>query len=251
MKFALLDGVRAEAAPGLSGLCPLCSAVVIAKCGTLRVWHWSHRGRLHCDPWHERETLWHLGWKNRFPIEWQEVSGYAPDGEKHVADVRTPYGRVIEFQHSPIVMEERHAREAFYGPMIWVIDGLARKRDLRSFEKTLYPYCRDQPIFGGYEIECALLRDWARRPVDVFFDFGIRDTDTASYGGPVLWHLHPTREGRIILTPILYTAFVTALISGTDFPRVRIEHRPSPQPMVPLPGFERYLRRLARSRRRL
>lgn len=250
MRFALVEGRRCPAGPGLSGYCPLCGATVIAKCGTLRVWHWAHKGRLHCDPWKERETEWHLDWKNRFPTEWQEVVGYAPDGERHIADVRTPNGRVIEFQHSPIAMDERCARESFYGPMTWVVDGLARKRDLKNFEKTRYPHRRDQPIFGGYEIECALLRDWARRPVDVFFDFGVVEPDVATYGEPVLWHLHPNREGRVILTPVPLATFVAALHNGMDFLRVRIAHRPAPQPTMPLPGFQRYLRRMARSRKR-
>lgn len=250
MKFAAFDGQRIEAAPGLSGLCPLCGAIVIAKCGALRVWHWAHKGRLHCDPWYEREGPWHIAWKALFPIEWQEIAGQAANGEKHIADVRTPQGRVIEFQHSHIAMEERLAREAFYGQMIWVVDGLARKRDHKTFFKTLFPHRRDQPIFGGYEIECALLRDWGGCSVDVFFDFGEREEDGRHYGGPILWHLHPNLGRRVALTPILRTAFVTTLHNGVDFQRVSIQHRPAPQPPIPLPGFTRYMRRLARSHRR-
>lgn len=252
MKFALFDGHRIEAERGLSGICPACGAAVIAKCGALRAWHWAHKGRLHCDPWWERETEWHLGWKNTFPAEWQEIVSHAPDGERHIADVRTPHGRVVEFQHSAIDADERRAREAFYGPMVWVVDGLKRKRDLASFERTLYPHRRNQPIFGGYEVECALLRDWARRPVDVFFDFGAREDDVTGYGGPVLWHLHPNTQGRIILTPVPLAEFVAALHNGAAFRRVVFERTPTPAPRisVPLPGFQRYLRRLARSRRR-
>ncbi len=56
-----------------------------------------------CDPWWENETEWHRKWKGNFAEEWQEV--ILTDGitdEKHIADIRTPYGLVVEFQHSHI-----------------------------------------------------------------------------------------------------------------------------------------------------
>jgi competence protein CoiA len=42
-KFALVDGERREARPGLSGKCDYCEQAMVPKCGRLRVWHWSHR----------------------------------------------------------------------------------------------------------------------------------------------------------------------------------------------------------------
>jgi len=53
-----------------------------------------------CDNWWENETQWHRDWKNHFPVEWQEVVQIAEDGEKHIADVKTSEGWVVEFQHS-------------------------------------------------------------------------------------------------------------------------------------------------------
>ena len=53
-------------------------------------------------------------WKKCFPEEWQEVVHFAEDGEKHIADVKTPSGLVIEFQHSAIKPEEQLSREGFY-----------------------------------------------------------------------------------------------------------------------------------------
>jgi hypothetical protein len=44
-------------------------------------------------------------------------------GERHIADVKTERGLVIEFQHSQMPVEELQAREAFYGSMIWIVDG--------------------------------------------------------------------------------------------------------------------------------
>jgi len=47
----------------------------------------------------------------------------AADGEIHRADIKTPTGIVIEVQHSAMTDAERQAREAFYGNLVWVIDG--------------------------------------------------------------------------------------------------------------------------------
>lgn len=111
MRFALIDNKLVEASPGLKGLCPGCAQAVIAKCGTLRIHQWAHRNNKVCDDWWEPETLWHRSWKSNFPREWQEI--FLPDeqtGEKHVADVRTSHGLVIEFQHSHIDAKERASR---------------------------------------------------------------------------------------------------------------------------------------------
>jgi class 3 adenylate cyclase len=51
MKFAVVEGERREAQPGLSGKCPVFGDAMIAKCGNYRVWHWAHRGTRTCDPW--------------------------------------------------------------------------------------------------------------------------------------------------------------------------------------------------------
>jgi hypothetical protein len=74
------------------------------------------RSRL--DPWWEPEAEWHWAWKNEFPVDWQEVIHLASNGEKHVADVKTQVGTVIEFQHSFLKPEERISREVFYRKMV-------------------------------------------------------------------------------------------------------------------------------------
>ena len=139
MRFAGVDGQLQEAQPGLSGECPHCGGPMVAKCGEarLRVWHWAHKGRRHCDPWKEPETPWHRAWKNLFPAEWQETTCLAQGGERHIADVKTAGGCVIEFQHSPIKPDERRSREAFYRPMHWVVDGMRGKRDRAQFFRAV------------------------------------------------------------------------------------------------------------------
>lgn len=123
MQLALVDGVRTEAFPRGRGQCPTCGAALIAKCGPRIIHHWAHAGRKDCDPWWENETEWHRQWKNHFPPECREVHHVAPDGEIHRADVKTPTGIYIEFQHSAMTDAERSARERFYGNLVWVIDG--------------------------------------------------------------------------------------------------------------------------------
>ena len=133
MRFAISDHAKLEAKPGALGRCPSCRADLVPKCGTRRVWHWAHKGRRHCDQWWENETPWHRKWKENFPSEWQEVAVRGADGELHIADIKTPSGLVVEFQHSSISTFERQSRELFYGNMIWVLDGLRTKSDRHTF----------------------------------------------------------------------------------------------------------------------
>lgn len=54
-------------------------------------------------------------------------------GEKHIADVCTKYGLVIEFQHSYICPEESLSRERFYKNMVWVVYVTRLQRDFVRF----------------------------------------------------------------------------------------------------------------------
>src|SRR6187551_3463787 len=125
MIYAYVDGEKCAPTPGAKGLCPGCSAVVLAKCGRINAWHWSHTAR-DCDPWYEPESIWHWKWKDRWAREQQEVV-MGP----HRADVQTHTGLVIEFQASPISPQEIEERENFYGKMIWVLNGEDFKRRLK------------------------------------------------------------------------------------------------------------------------
>ncbi|WP_341703299.1 competence protein CoiA family protein [Ferrovibrio sp.] len=255
MRTALINGFRTGAEPGLVGECPGCGAAMLSKCGKRRIWHWAHRGGRHCDHWWEPETEWHVNWKNRFPIQWQENVRWAEDGEKHIADIMAPDGRVIEFQHSPIDRHERGSREAFYRSMVWVIDGLSRKRDQKAFANTLYRLNLQAPVYSGHSLECALLRDWEGNTADVFFDFGARNEDITTFGAPILWHLHPNTLGRILLTPVATDFFVKAFLDAKPLPRILVKpNPPTPGPVLPVSGYPgtlgRYLWHQAKRRRR-
>ena len=100
MKYALINGLKVQAAIGAKGYCPSCGKELIAKCGERKINHWAHKGTRICDSWWEPETEWHRSWKNKFPHNWQETSFIDEQtNEKHIADVLTNQGLVIEFQH--------------------------------------------------------------------------------------------------------------------------------------------------------
>lgn len=121
MKWALSNNERIEATPNSKALCPVCNNEVISKCGTIKIWHWSHLSNKDCDNWYEPESEWHRNWKNLFPKEQQEVIT-KKENKYHIADIKTKNGLVIELQNSSISSEDIEKREKFYENMIWVLN---------------------------------------------------------------------------------------------------------------------------------
>lgn len=175
MKYALENDQRIEPRPKATATCPCCDSDVIAKCGDIKVWHWAHKSKQMCDHWWENETPWHRKWKNKFPDKWQEQIHIADDGERHIADVKTPSGFVIEFQHSPIALEERTYRENFYEDMCWVVDATRLKSDAAKFNRAptlsnlTYPTLLSENVPVNFFP--SLLKWYSAKPA-VFFDFG-------------------------------------------------------------------------------
>lgn len=196
MQFALVNNERTAPASGLSGSCPACGGSMIARCGQQRVHHWAHRGVRNCDSWWEPETPWHRAWKGWFPEAWQEVILHAPNGEKHIADVRTEHGVTIEFQHSHLRPQEREARERFYGNLYWVVDGSRLVRDLPRFAQG---FSSLQTVGKGWHVapfpDELFPKDWLDCNVPVLFDFegavGCSE-ETVKFTRP-LWCLLPGR----------------------------------------------------------
>jgi len=122
-------GGRIKASPNKEGYCSLCNEELIPKCGSVKIWHWSHKINTDCDDWYELESEWHIKWKNEFPKEGQEVKV-----ENHFADIKTKEGLVIELQNSPLSAETIHEREQHYKRMIWVLNGetLAKGLEIRK-----------------------------------------------------------------------------------------------------------------------
>lgn len=189
MRFALVNKQKVEPQPKLHGICPHCSGAVIAKCGRVKVWHWAHKSKIVCDPWWENETEWHRTWKNNFPKEWQEISAVDPKtGETHIADVKTPYGLTVEFQHSPLRLDELMAREAFYGNMIWIVDGLRGELDLSFFQMGLgrEPIQKNPLAYGFHWLgRSKIMHNWSDAKSRVFIDFG----NNLTMGKHTLWRL--------------------------------------------------------------
>lgn len=197
MKFALAGSLRVEAYAEGRGMCPNCNGEVIAKCGTHRVAHWAHLGMRDCDTWAEKETDWHRAWKNYFPVVCQEfIQHDEQSGEKHIADVRTPHGLVIEFQHSQLDPQERQARERFHGNLIWVVDCTRLQRDYPRFNKGKVDL-RDTNMQGFFLLafpdECFPPM-WLDSSVPVIFDFrGVDDSQPPDAFRDGLWCLLPGR----------------------------------------------------------
>jgi len=263
MKFSLVNGQHQEAQPNLSGKCPACGHPMVAKCGEVKIWHWAHKRRRPCDPWWENETEWHRAWKGQFPDDWQEVVHRDKNGEKHIADVKTDQGWVIEFQHSTIKPDERRSRDTFYPKLVWVVDGARRKRDRTQFLnawKEGKPVDANSLVRRAFSDKCVLLREWSGSHAPIFFDFGEE----------VLWWLFSKiPNGPVYIAQFLRTEFIEILRGGAsqmarDFEelvkdlsklvadyeshlRAQALKRARPQP---LRGFQRYSARRNKLRRR-
>jgi hypothetical protein len=204
MKLALVNGQRQEAQPNLPGKCPICDHPMVAKCGDVRIWHWAHQGSRSCgDRWWENETEWHRAWKDRFPIDWQEVIHHAETGEKHISDVKTDRGWVIEFQHSYLKPDERRFRDAFYPKLVWVVDGTRRKRDRAQFLKALndgVSVGNNSMVRKVFSDDCALLREWADSNAPIFFDLGEMQ--------PLWWSFAKSGNGWAYVAPYPRAQFI-------------------------------------------
>jgi competence protein CoiA len=176
MQYATYRGERIEAeATGDRASCPVCGAMVLAKCGQIVVHHWAHEAAGDCDPWAEPDTAWHRHWQEAAPEDRREVTR-----GPHRADVVTASGMVVELQHSSISVEEIAAREAFYGRMTWLFDAAdayeqdrldIRWRDYRS--RSAGPYIRGVSFRWKHPRKSVA---WCERPV--LLDLG---------NGLVLW----------------------------------------------------------------
>lgn len=228
MKFALVNGDKTEAQPGLKGSCVYCQSDTITKCGAVKIWHWAHKSKFSCDPWWENETPWHRGWKNLFPKEWQENSHTdSATGEKHIADIKTDKGFVMEFQHSAIDPNEIASREHFYKNMVWVVDGTRLPRDYRRFCKGATDFDSGDEyaeagssiwngIFMTYFPEECFPERWGTSSVPVYFDFqGIDPLDQPDEKRASLWGLLPGDiDGYAVVVKLRRKDFMECLLTA-------------------------------------
>jgi hypothetical protein len=237
MRFAIINDEKTAPQPKLHGHCPHCGEEVISKCGKVKVWHWAHKSREVCDPWWENETEWHRAWKDNFPKEWQEISALDPEtGETHIADVKTPHGMVVEFQHSVMPIEEMAARERFYGNMIWIVDGLRGELDLSYFRMGLGSTpIQTNPLAYGFAWygKSRIMHNWSEAKSRVFIDFG----DSLTKGPPVVWRLvlfdKEQKQGAV--GPYPKHLLIEAILRGQE---IGVTYLPTPEenPATPKSG---------------
>lgn len=126
----IFDSLRNKAVPHARSSCPNCNTPLIAKCGSIMIWHWAHETLEHCDDWWEPISEWHLAWQEKVLEECREVRvGH------HIADIKLSSGRVVEIQHSSLSVEIMQEREEFYGDMVWIFDGRPFLKSLLINEK--------------------------------------------------------------------------------------------------------------------
>ncbi|SDE00015.1 Competence protein CoiA-like family protein [Mucilaginibacter pineti] len=132
IRYANVNGEIRVPETGLKGYCPGCGNPVTAKCGFIKIHHWAHLKHMDCDRWWEPMTQWHLDWQDNFPKEWREkIFRNEITGEFHRADIQTPEGITIEFQHSHLSTGELLSRNNFYKKLIWVINAQSFKNNIR------------------------------------------------------------------------------------------------------------------------
>jgi len=224
MKYALVNNEKVEATKGAHGICQVCGSELIAKCGEIKIHHWSHKSKRNCDPWWENETEWHRTWKNRFPEPWQEtVLKDTNTGEKHIADVRTKDGFVIEFQYSHINSNEQKSRELFYKRMVWVVNGVRRKTDYKRFGKCLNDFISTNQrgiFFVPFPEEC-FPSSWINKTVPVFFDFEDVPDSNPRLTKNAVWGLLPgQQQGKSIVLCVSKDQLVEFAMNGNLFEKL-------------------------------
>lgn len=217
MKFAILNGLRVGPEKRLAGaICPICKQPVFARCGEIRLPHWAHKSVIDCDPWKENETQWHRDWKDLFDDMQEQV--HENGGVRHLADVKTPDGTIVEFRHGVINDEGKRTRAAFFGRrMLWVVDCVNRPNALARFRDNRHTLLREHipgyEVFSTEEPGKCFPRSWVNCNRFVIFDFGEID----------VWCLFPRNEDkdRAVFMCLKKGDFVAAVKDGYEKLRER------------------------------
>lgn len=118
---ALIEGrmTRADKDGPRRAACFECGNEMIAKTGDIQIWHWAHKAR-NPECGLAAETEWHLTWKACGLPGTQEV--WSEDRCRR-ADILTPAGIAVEFQHSSLPWDEVRDRQADWDHrLVWVFD---------------------------------------------------------------------------------------------------------------------------------
>lgn len=134
----------------------------------------------------------------------------AQTGEKHVADVRTGNGMVIEFQHSVISFREARSRERFYPRMMWVVDLNRNPTEARRFRslRELLDFPAVSPTLSlPWPRRSKLFETWSHATVPVLFDPG-QEQDLWRYIGFKGQDIEHGTEARYLFRPVPKKALI-------------------------------------------
>lgn len=155
MQYAINENKeRIQATPAVKATCECCKSEVLAKCGTINIWHFAHKNTEDCDDWYEPESEWHRNWKEFFPERNREVVI-----DKHRADLKIN-DLIIELQNSPINSKTIIERELFYKNMIWIIN---TEKFIKNFyihkKENYYTFKWSHPRKTWNYAKCRLILD--------------------------------------------------------------------------------------------
>ena len=137
--------------------CPSCREKLIVRKGQVNIPHFAHKQNTKCtDSWHEDMSEWHKYWQSIFPIETQEVYK-EKDGISHRADVLIENTKtVLEFQHSPLSVEEFEDRNHFYNDLgykvIWIFDVSDKYGEglIKNYNRDLFNWAYPKKTFSRF-----------------------------------------------------------------------------------------------------
>ena len=168
MQFAIDEnGIRTSINNSIRGKtykCPCCGSEVIQKKGDIMIWHFAHKSLADCVDYYDHKGVWHREMQELFPEKNREVYERT-ETYRHIFDILTDKGRIIEFQHSHISIDDFMYRTKDYvdrsiingaSKPIWVFDyserlfSLHSKRYENSPRRRRFYWQRASNIFGDY-----------------------------------------------------------------------------------------------------
>lgn len=124
-----------DAIKGEDYFCPCCNGLMTQKKGTQMIWHYAHKSLNNCIDYYDNKGEWHRKMQDMFPEKNREiVENFGM--YKHIYDILTDNGVIIEFQHSPLSLDDFKKRTKDYifrsvfhktARPIWVFDYTERE----------------------------------------------------------------------------------------------------------------------------
>lgn len=222
-----------DADPAQQYYCQVCDQPVMQKRGEIRIHHFSHYSPhgTHadivpcCDHWSYDMTEWHMGWQRRFSSD--DIEKVLTAGkEKHIADLLINK-IIVEFQHSPISLDDFNERNEFYTRLgykvIWVFDLIEERENGRI---------RDDDFEGSYKWTFVkkLFREMnlAETKATIYFQFDDCEDDCGVLERvKTLWD-----EGRVVKTDSRYALSISEFVQMVkeNSPDLFEKLKPAPAP---------------------